>query len=55
MIANNPIITTTEIAERIGVTRRSIAKTLNCLKEDGLVRRIGSDKGGHWEIIDSEN
>lgn len=25
------------------------------LKEKGLLKRIGSDKGGHWEIVELDN
>jgi hypothetical protein len=25
------------------------------LKEFGLLRRVGPDKGGHWEVIDDKD
>ena len=39
------------MAEKIGVTRRAIAKITSALQAEGVIRRVGPDKGGHWEII----
>ena len=38
------------MAEKIGVTRRAIAKITSALQTDGVIRRVGPDKGGHWEL-----
>ena len=50
-IRNNPNITLSEIAEKIGVSRRWIATNIKHLQDTGVVKRIGPNKGGHWEII----
>jgi len=50
-IRNNPNITLSEIAENIGVSRRWIATNIKHLQDTGVVKRIGPNKGGHWEII----
>ena len=50
-IRNNPNITLSEIAEKIGVSRRWIATNIKHLQDVGVVKRIGPNKGGHWEII----
>ena len=52
-ILNNPNITRRELAEMIGITPDGAKKALEGLKRDGLVRRIGPDKGGHWEVVGS--
>ena len=39
------------MAEKIGVTRRTIAKITGALQAEGIIRRVGPNKGGHWEII----
>jgi ATP-dependent DNA helicase RecG len=52
IIAELPTITTAELAERIGITAKGIEWQLGKLKADGRVRRVGPDKGGHWEIIE---
>ena len=53
-MAENPAITTQELANELGVSRRTIAKHVKQLQMNGLVMRIGPDKGGHWEVVNSE-
>ncbi|MCR4665458.1 MAG: putative DNA binding domain-containing protein [Paludibacteraceae bacterium] len=50
IIASNPDITLDKIAEQLGKNPRGIDKHIKNLREQGLIRRIGPDKGGHWEI-----
>lgn len=40
-----------ELADQIGVSRRSIEFNIKTLKEKGFVIRHGSTKGGYWEVI----
>ena len=54
MIRQNPDVTTSEMAEKIGISRRSIAKITNKLQTEGVIQRVGARKDGHWEVIDSE-
>ena len=51
MINQNAQITTQEMADALGISRRAVAKAIAKLQETNCVRRVGSDKGGHWEII----
>ena len=51
LIKTNNKITTSEIAKILNVTRRTIASDIKVLKQENKVKRIGSDKFGHWEII----
>jgi ATP-dependent DNA helicase RecG len=51
LIAKNPRITYTELAEMLSVTRKTIQRNLVKLQETEKVRRIGNNKTGHWEII----
>ena len=39
------------LAARLGKARNSIIKQIAKLKKNGLIRRVGPDKGGHWEVI----
>lgn len=55
MIRQNPDVTTTEMAEKIGISRRSIAKITNKLQTDGVILRVGARKDGHWELVDRDN
>lgn len=51
IIANNPYVTIRELSEITGLSIAGIEKNMRQLKEKGLIRRIGSDKGGHWEVL----
>ena len=39
------------LAARLDKARNSIIKQIAKLKKNGLIRRVGPDKGGHWEVI----
>ena len=51
LIKEDPYISTSKMAEIIGVDRRNIARNIKKLQEQGVVRRVGPDKGGFWEVI----
>ena len=50
-IKMNNKISTTEIAELLKVTSKTIKRDLQKLKERGIIERKGSEKGGYWEIL----
>jgi len=50
IIGENNKITTAEIAKIIGVTRMTISRDIEFLKENGLLQRIGPAKGGFWKV-----
>ena len=52
LIAENPRITTAQLADLIGITPKGVEWQINRLKKDGLLKRIGPTKGGHWVIIE---
>ena len=47
----NPYISREELAEVYGITTDGIKYNIRKLRESGIIKRIGPDKGGHWEII----
>ena len=51
IIKENPNITQKELAAKTGLTRRGVEWNLKKLKDVAVIERVGSDKGGHWEII----
>ena len=51
LIKEEPYISTSKMAEIIGVDRRNIARNIKKLQEQGVVRRVGPDKSGFWEVI----
>jgi len=44
-------LTIKNLADKIGVTTRSIERNIKKLQKQGLLRRKGPGKGGHWEVL----
>ncbi len=38
------------MADIIKISTRAIEKQLHKLKREGVIDRIGSDKGGYWKV-----
>ena len=51
-IKNNPTITSKELATLTEFMAKGIEWHLKKLQSQGIIRRVGPDKGGHWEIIE---
>lgn len=51
IIKQNGSVTRAELAQQIGLSDSGVKKQLKTLQQQGVLRRIGPDKGGHWEII----
>jgi ATP-dependent DNA helicase RecG len=49
-ISLDPFITTEELSQTIGISTVAVYKNARKLKRKGLIRRVGPDKGGHWEV-----
>ena len=50
-LLENPEETADGMATAIGVTTRTIERTLKKLQEKGLLVRIGAKKSGSWKVI----
>ena len=50
-LAKNPAASRKELAETLGMTEDRVKWNINKLRDQGAIRRVGADKGGHWEII----
>ena len=50
LVKEHTNMTTTQMAERLGVTKRTILRDIEALKEKGLIIRVGSEKTGYWEL-----
>ena len=50
LLRANPKSTSQKIAHTLGVTDRTITRALKALREADVIKRVGSDKTGHWEI-----
>ena len=47
----SPDLTNKELATICGITADGVYYQLKQMKTSGLIRRVGPDKGGHWEVI----
>ena len=50
LLARNPKLTFAGMVSAIGISRSAIQKHIEHLKDAQRLRRIGPDKGGHWEV-----
>ncbi len=55
IIRENPDINVMEIAKIIQKSERQARRIISDLKNAGIIKHIGADKNGHWEIITEEN
>ncbi|WP_277221194.1 MarR family transcriptional regulator [Peptoniphilus vaginalis] len=47
----NPNLTSIELSEKIGVTKRTIERAFKSLQEKNMIERIGSKRDGNWIVI----
>ena len=50
ILSTTPSITVRGMADILGLSRRGVEEQIKSLKQKGIIRRIGPDKGGHWEV-----
>ena len=50
-IDTNPFVTREELAQICEISSDGIKWQLKQLKENNIIRRVGADKGGYWEIV----
>ena len=51
LIKDNPFITREELSDILHISPSAIQKHIGKLK-NGIIRRVGGDKVGHWEVIE---
>ena len=51
IIWKNPKATAQSISKEVGIAPRNVQEHLKYLQEAGILRRVGPDKGGHWEVL----
>lgn len=50
-IKKNTNISANDIANILNKNPRTIQRAIVTLKEANIIKRVGPDRGGHWEII----
>ena len=43
---------TRQLSENLGISTTAVDKNLKFLKENGYIKRVGSAKGGYWEVLE---
>ena len=51
MITKNSKVTSTQMAQNLGINRSAVSKHLKKMQEDGIIKREGPDKGGQWVVL----
>lgn len=51
LVSKNSFITIAELSQTIGISTTAIENNIKYLKENNLLRRVGSPSSGSWEII----
>ena len=50
LLLEDPAFTYTVLAEKLGVSRKTVSARIRSLKEKGIIQRIGSDSKGYWKV-----
>jgi len=53
LLLENPAYTYDDLAEKLDRTRETVRVNLRGLEEKQLIKRVGADKHGHWEVNES--
>ena len=51
LLNGQPTMTAAQLAERIGVTSRTIERYLKLLQDKSALQRVGPRKGGYWQVL----
>ena len=52
LLLEDPAYTYTDLAEKLGTSRKTISSRIKTLKEKGILHRVGSDTKGYWKVRD---
>jgi ATP-dependent DNA helicase RecG len=53
-IQDNPSITIGKLSEILGLTEEGIRWNMRNLQRKEIIRRVGSNRKGYWEIISND-
>ena len=55
LISNNPYGTYSDYAQLLDKSQSTVKRMLKQMKNKELIRRVGADKNGHWEVINNQS
>jgi predicted HTH transcriptional regulator len=53
LLRDEPALTVAALAKTLGKSRSAILRAIKKLREEGRLRYVGPQKGGHWEIMET--
>lgn len=54
LLKQQPTLSAKELATLLNKTSRTVERYLRELREQGRLKRVGPDKGGYWEVVESD-
>ena len=51
LLRRDAMISTEQLGETLGISKRAVLKQIQKLKAQGRLKRIGPAKGGYWEVV----
>jgi ATP-dependent DNA helicase RecG len=48
---SSPQVSRSAIAKNLQISSETVKEYIEKLKQKGALRRVGSDRGGHWEVL----
>lgn len=51
LVKENPNISQEAIASELGIARETVNRNMKKLQERNVLKRLGADKNGCWEIV----
>jgi len=55
LLVLNPKLTISELAQQINRSNSAIERAIRKLQKFGRLKRIGPDKGGHWQVVGEDD
>ena len=52
LLSQDNSLSAAALAERIGITPKAVEKHIAKMKAEGILKRVGPDKGGHWQVVE---
>lgn len=52
LLSHDNSLSAVALAERIGITPKAVEKHIAKMKTEGILKRIGPDKGGYWQVVE---
>lgn len=55
LLRSNASMSREELAHQLGITVKGVDWQIAKLKQEGKLKRVGPDKGGHWEVLENNS